>query len=142
MARKMTPYQASAIAINGRAILIEGPTGSGKSSLALALLDRGAQLVGDDSVMLEVSDQRLVAHPHPQTRGLLEVRNLGLIEYPVCDAAPVCLIVKIDEKAERFIDQPQVLKILGQPIPLLRLWPSASLLALKAELALQRFGIA
>ena len=45
-------FQASAVAINGRALLIEGEPGAGKSSLALALIDRGAQLIGDDGVAL------------------------------------------------------------------------------------------
>jgi serine kinase of HPr protein (carbohydrate metabolism regulator) len=137
----MTPHQASVVTIGSRAVMIEGPPGSGKSSLALALIDRGAHLVGDDSVMLELTDNRLIARPHPLTRGLLEVRNLGLIEHPVCDAAPVCLIVRIDEQAERFVDQPQSVKLLGQSIPMLRLWPGGSLLAVKVELALRRFGL-
>ena len=56
----MTPHQATAVEIGGRALLIEGPPGSGKSSLALALIDRGARLIGDDSVMLEVSGRQLL----------------------------------------------------------------------------------
>ncbi|HQA17982.1 MAG TPA: serine kinase, partial [Novosphingobium sp.] len=43
-------HQATCVAIKGRALLIEGPPGSGKSSMALALIDRGAALIGDDGV--------------------------------------------------------------------------------------------
>lgn len=55
----MIPHQATCIAIGGRALLIEGPPGSGKSSLALSLIDRGAMLIGDDSVLLEARHGRL-----------------------------------------------------------------------------------
>jgi serine kinase of HPr protein (carbohydrate metabolism regulator) len=44
------PLQATAVDVSGRAVLIEGRAGYGKSSLALALIDRGARLIGDDSV--------------------------------------------------------------------------------------------
>ncbi len=137
----MKPHQASVVAIAGRAVIIEGPTGSGKSSLALALIDRGAQLIGDDSVLLNVADNVLMVYPHPLTRGLLEVRNLGLIDYPVCESAPVSLIVQIDDQAERFIDSPLTVQLLDQSIPKLRLWPDDYLLALKVELALQQYGL-
>ncbi|WP_210766612.1 HPr kinase/phosphorylase [Caenibius tardaugens] len=58
-------HQATCIAIGGRAILIEGEPGTGKSSLALALIDRGAALVGDDGVQLQAADGLLFAAPHP-----------------------------------------------------------------------------
>ena len=58
-------YQATCVAIGGRAVLIEGEPGSGKSSLALALIDRGAALIGDDGVRLELRGNRLYASPPP-----------------------------------------------------------------------------
>jgi HPr kinase/phosphorylase len=58
-------HQATCIAIANRAVLIEGEPGSGKSSLALVLIDRGAALVGDDGVRLETRAGRLLASPPP-----------------------------------------------------------------------------
>ncbi len=132
--------QSTCVAIGGRAILIEGPPGAGKSSLALALIDRGAVLVGDDSVMLDVACGQLVARPHPATRGLLEVRNLGLLPLAVCDEAPVALVLRLDHEAPRFIDTAQTIVIAGVTVPMIQLWPDSPVLALRAELALSRYG--
>ena len=138
----MQPHQATAVAIGGRALLIEGPPGSGKSSLALALIDRGAVLIGDDSLMLEARDGRLIAHPHPNTRGLLEVRGLGLLTFPVCEAAPAALVLSLDTAAPRFVEAAERTERLGIALPTLGLWPDSPVLALRAELALEHFGLA
>ena len=138
----MIPHQATAVAIGGRALLIEGPPGSGKSSLALALIDRGAKLIGDDGVMLEVSEGQLLAHPHPETRGLLEVRNLGLLRYDVCETAAVALVLTLDREAPRFVEAAESAEHLGIALPMLYLWPDSPVLAIRAELALQKFGLA
>jgi hypothetical protein len=140
----MSPFvhQASCVAIAGRAVLIEGAPGSGKSSLALALIDRGAVLVGDDAVTLQTRDGRLYASPPPNIAGLIEVRNLGLIAFPVAEDIPAVLVVRLDPDAPRFIDAPERTSLGGIGLPLVRLWPDGAVLALKTELALRRFGLA
>lgn len=135
------PLQATGIAIAGRGVLIEGPTGCGKSSLALALIDRGAVLVGDDGVMLEMREGRLWAIPPANIAGLLEVRNVGIITRP-CAPAPVHLVIRLDEDAPRFIERAEVAQVAGQPIPLVRLWPGSPVLHLRAEAALEIYGAA
>lgn len=137
----MIAWQATCVAIGERAILIEGPPGSGKSSLALALIDRGAILIGDDSVLLESVGVRLVARPHPKTSGLLEVRNLGLFEMPVAAQADVALIVMLDPSAERFITEAKSTVREGVAVPIVQLWPDSPVQHLKAEMALRRFGL-
>lgn len=136
----MEAHQAGCVAIGGRALLIEGSSGVGKSSLALALIDRGAVLVGDDGVMIEASGSHLLVHPHPETRGLLEVRNLGIVEMPVCDKAEAALLLRLDEAAPRYVEEPENVVLAGIALPMLRLWPRGPALPLKAELALQKFG--
>ena len=133
-------HQATCVAINGRAVLIEGPPGSGKSSLALTLIDRGAVLVGDDGVTLEPRGGRLYASPPPNIAGLLEVRNLGLLEFPTVGDVPVALVVQLDPAAERFIEAAERVELGGVALPMVRLWPGGEVLALKVELALARFG--
>jgi len=137
----MPAWQATCVAIGGRGLLIEGAPGSGKSSLALALIDRGAQLVGDDSVMLDTRDGRLFASPHARTAGLLEVRNLGLLEFPACPQVPVALALSLDETAPRYPDAIETIQRFGTELPLIRLWPDSPVLHLRAEQALARFGI-
>lgn len=140
-----TVRQATCVVVTGpggpRAVLIEGAPGSGKSSLALALIDRGAQLVGDDGVVLVSAGDHLLARPHPNTRGKLEVRNLGLLDFPVCDEAPVALVLRLDEAAPRFIEAAESIAIAGHDLPFLRLWPDGAALPLKTELALARYGL-
>ena len=134
-------HQATAVAIDGRAVLIEGPPGIGKTSLALALIDRGAALIGDDGVTLEHRDARLLASPPPNTAGLIEVRNLGLLPWPTVSDVPVALILRLDPDAPRFIEVAVQTELAGIAVPLIRLWPDGAVLALKAELALERFGL-
>ena len=134
-------HQATCVAIDGCAVLIEGPPGAGKSSLALALIDRGAVLIGDDGVLLTVRGGRVHAHPHPNTIGLLEVRNVGLVGMPTVGNVPVALVLRLDREAERFVESPAAVVLAGCELPLLRLWPDSPVLALRAELALAQFGL-
>jgi len=137
----MDAHQATCVAIGGRAVLIEGAPGSGKSSLALALIDRGAVLVGDDGVLIEPRGDRLFARPHPNTRGLIEVRNVGLLPFPVCEEAPVALVIVLDPAAPRFVEACESATRSKIELPLLRLSPDGSVQPLKAELALDRYGL-
>lgn len=135
----MTPHLATCVAIGDRGVLIEGASGSGKSTLALALIDRGARLVGDDGVMLTVDDGRLMAHPHPRTQGLLEIRNLGILPFPFCARVRVALVVTLDDGALRFVDEAAAVERTGVRLPSLAIWPGSS--ALKVEHALRVYGL-
>ena len=133
-------HQASAVAIDGRAVLIEGAPGSGKSSLALALIDRGAVLIGDDAVLLEPVDGHVLAHPHPNVTGLIEVRNVGLVTMPVTHAVPVALVLVLDPQAPRHIEAADIVVRAGVALPMVRLWPDSPVLALRARIALDHHG--
>lgn len=137
----MAARQSTCVAIGKRGMLIEGAPGVGKSSLALALIDRGAILVGDDGIILRRQGEALFARPHPNTSGLLEIRNLGLVEMPVCEEARLCLLIRLTSAAPRFIDEPSLANIEGVNLPVVELWPVDASLALKAEIALDRFGL-
>lgn len=134
-------HQATCVAIAGRAVLIEGPPGAGKSSLALALIDRGAVLVGDDGVALERDGAVLMASPVPATAGLLEVRGLGLVTMPVLAGVPVALVIALDRDGPRFIEAPEAVLRHGAALPLIRLWPDSPVLHLRAEMALRTYGL-
>ena len=137
----VTLHQASCVAIGGRGVLIEGPPGSGKSSLALALIDRGAVLVGDDGVSLAARGEQLLASPAPHIAGLLEVRNVGLLPVPAVSDIPVALVLMLDPDAPRFIEQAEAAARAGITLPLVRLWPDSPVLHLRAEAALERYGL-
>ena len=131
----------SCVAIGGRGVLIDGAPASGKSTLALALIDRGATLVGDDGVTLERRGGRVWAAPPPVTAGKLEIRNVGLGDMPVTEA-PLCLVIRLDRDAPRYVEQASVAELLGDHLPELALYPDAAALPLRAEWALRRHGLA
>jgi serine kinase of HPr protein (carbohydrate metabolism regulator) len=133
------PHQASCVSIGGRGVLIEGPPGSGKSSLALALIDRGARLVGDDGVLLEVRGDGLWALPPPNIAGLIEIRNVGLATLPA-EAAPVALVLRLDPAAPRLPEGAEEAVLAGMIVPLIRLWPCTPALPLRAEWGLALHG--
>ncbi|PKB25001.1 Hpr(Ser) kinase/phosphatase [Novosphingobium kunmingense] len=131
----------SAVSCAGRGVLIEGAAGSGKSSLTLALIDRGAMLIGDDGLRIESRGNRLIASPPPKASGLIEVRNVGLLPFPTVDAVPLCLVLTLDPAAPRFVDAAEILEVEGQTLPLIRLWPDSPQIALRAEAALRQWGL-
>lgn len=136
-------HQASAVSIDGRALLIEGPPGSGKSSLALALIDRGAGLIGDDAVTLARAGGQLIASAPPNIAGMLEVRGIGLMRLPLAAPAPVGLILVLGgPQPERLPETPLACRtIAGVAVPELRFDPGPIAPARRAELALQLHGM-
>jgi len=136
--------QASAVVIAGRALLIEGPPGSGKSSLALALIDRGAGLIGDDGVTLERHGEWLIASSPPNIAGLLEVRGVGLARVAVAPPAPVALILALGGPApERLPETPLPHRMIaGVAVPVLAFDPGTIAPAPRAEWAMRVHGLA
>lgn len=93
---------ASAVLVGSRAVLVRGPSGSGKSRLALGLVQAGltgllpfARLVGDDRVHLEALNGRLLVRPAATLTGLLEVRGLGIRRLPYEPVAVLGLVVDL-----------------------------------------------
>ncbi|WAT18807.1 HPr kinase/phosphatase C-terminal domain-containing protein [Aurantiacibacter sp. MUD11] len=130
----------SCVAMRGRALLITGAPGSGKSSLALALLDRGGELIGDDGVTLSQVGELVVATPPPNTEGLIEIRNVGLLEVPTT-RAPVAIVINLTTAAERLPLGHGMAILLGHQVPQVDLYPDTPALPLRAEAALEMHGL-
>ena len=134
-----TLHQASCVLLDGIAILIEGEPGSGKSSLALALIERGAVLIGDDGVLLSLREGKIWASPPPNISGKMEVRNLGLIDLPVCEG-PVGLVLRLSADAPRYIDHPPKIMLLGQQVTVIELFPDTYALPMRAHWAVRKYA--
>jgi serine kinase of HPr protein (carbohydrate metabolism regulator) len=132
---------ASCIAIGGCAVLIEGLSGSGKSDLALRLIDRGAVLVSDDYTIVRRIDDRLIASAPPNITGLIEVRGVGLVPMPAEADVSVALIISISDDVERMPEGPETEVIAGVSIPRYRIAPFESSAPVKVEIMLKLKGL-
>ena len=130
---------ASAVAIDGRGVLILGASGGGKSSLALRLIDRGATLVADDQVELWARDGRLRACALATIHGKLEVWGIGIFDCDVM-AAPIALAIDLDAAPQR-LPAPLTIVIEGIALPVVALAPFDADAPIKVEHALKRFGL-
>lgn len=131
---------ASCIAIEGRAVLIEGASGSGKSDLALRLIDRGAVLVSDDYTIVRRIADALIASAPTNIAGLIEVRGIGLVPMPLETDVPVALIVSIADAVDRMPDDDSSSVIAGIAIPRCQIAPFEASAAIKVELILKLKG--
>lgn len=134
------PVHASCVALDGRAVLLIGASGSGKSDLALRLVDRGWTLVADDYVHLRPAHGRLLASPPDRIAGQMEVRNVGLVSLPFASDIPVCLAVLLDREPER-LPEPGEWRFAGQAVPALPLPAFQPSTALKVEHMLRLHGL-
>jgi len=98
---------ATGVAIGGQAVLLEGVSGTGKSDLALRLIDRGAVLIADDQILLVRQDKRLIARSPGAMRGQIEVRGLGIVTMPHVQDVPVALIVRLGGEPIRMPERRQ-----------------------------------
>ena len=143
MSRRLSSemLHATTVALNGRAVILAGRSGSGKSDLALRLLDRGFLLVSDDQTLVRKSGDWLIASAPPTIKGKLEVRGIGIVEVDQADELPVCLCVELTSEIERLPDEGRVRLILGAKIPLVSIDPLTASAPAKVTLALDRLGL-
>jgi serine kinase of HPr protein (carbohydrate metabolism regulator) len=131
----------STVAMDGRAVLISGPSGSGKSDLALRLIDRGFTLVSDDQTIVRLDGQRLLASPPANIAGKIEIRGIGIVDMPHADGVPVALLVELTSDIQRLPDDSRARPILGVPVPLVAIDALAASAAAKVVMALDRLGL-
>ena len=142
---------ATAIAVDGRAALIIGPSGSGKSDLALRLVmtpfhDGGrtllAHLIADDQVVVQRHADKLIARAPDVIAGRIEVRGLGILPFDHVDGIAIALVADIDpaRPPDRFPEPPLQYNILGLDVPMVRFDALHAAAPAKLVLALLRLG--
>ncbi|WP_417517130.1 HPr kinase/phosphorylase [Minwuia sp.] len=139
------PVHATCIARDGRGLLITGPSGSGKSDLALRMLGRGWLLVADDRTELDRQDGKVLASAPERLAGMIEVRGLGLLRLPadqIVDQAVVTGQIRLLEpggKIER-MPAPVSARVEQVALPELRLDPFQASAPEKVEMFFRTLG--
>jgi serine kinase of HPr protein (carbohydrate metabolism regulator) len=132
---------ATCIVKDGRGVLISGRSGSGKSDLALRLIDRGASLVSDDYTMVRRINGKLVASAPANIAGKIEVRGIGLVDVPAVAEAPVCLMVDLGRDVERMPQANETVMVAGVRVPAVALNALEASASVKVEVALAKLGL-
>jgi HPr kinase/phosphorylase len=134
----MILLHGTAVALDGKGLLLRGPSGSGKSDLALRLIDGGARLVADDQTELHAEGDDVVLRAPAPIAGRLEVRGVGILAVPSIAAAPLRLVVDLvpAEAVER-LPEPRSCVLHGKRFPLLALAPFEAAAAAKLRFAVK-----
>lgn len=114
----MTQIHASAVALNGRGLLILGPSGAGKSTLALQMMAAGAELVADDRTDVMRDGAQVIAGCPPQIAGRVEARGIGILNVVPHGPVPVALVVDLGREEEDRLPQSRSHDVLGVALPL------------------------
>ena len=131
----MQTFHGTIVDIAGQGVLLRGPSASGKSDLALRLIDRGATLVADDRYLLRKSRRGPVAFAPDDLYGLLEVRGVGIVSLPAIKTTLVKLVVDLLPQTDvPRLPENQYEDIQGVLIPKLSLNAFESATPIKIEL--------
>jgi serine kinase of HPr protein (carbohydrate metabolism regulator) len=134
----ITTIHATTIAIGSHAVMLLGLSGTGKSDLAMRLIDRGAMLVSDDQTMLTARAGRLIAAPPETLAGKIEVRGIGIIDIPWRGQIPVALAVRLTERYDRMPSATLREPFAGIDVPTVMLNAFEGSAPIKVERALER----
>jgi serine kinase of HPr protein (carbohydrate metabolism regulator) len=127
---------ATCVELAGAGVLLRGPSGSGKSDLALRLIDGGARLVADDRTIVLRQGGALFATAPEEIAGRLEVRGIGIVTLASASLSRVLLLCELVGAAEiERLPHPGSTELLGVALPCLRLDPFPASAAAKLRLA-------
>ena len=111
---------ATAVAIGGKAVLLRGPPGAGKSDLALRLIDAGAALIADDQAELRRSGNHIFVRAPALIAGLIEIRGLGILRLKIVEEAPLAMCADLLPSTEiERLPERRFEVVLGIAIPLI-----------------------
>lgn len=110
---------ATAVAVDGRGLLITGASGAGKSALAIALIGLGAKLISDDQTQVSREGGVVTLRcPTPALHGVIEARGVGLLRAEAIEAAPLILVVDLDRYESDRLPPRRNVSVLGATIDL------------------------
>jgi len=110
---------ATTVALNGAAVAITGRSGSGKSSLGLALMALGCDLVADDRTIIRRVGDTVEADCPEAIRGLIEARGVGILNARSTGPARLAFVIDLDQDPPERLPQQQEIALLGVTLPLI-----------------------
>ncbi len=133
----MEQVHATCIDLGGKGVLLRGPSGSGKSDLALRLIDGGARLVADDRTDLTLRDDAIIATAPEKLTGKMEVRGLGIVSVDSLPETALALVADLISPTDvERMPEPAKVDLLGLPVALIRLAPFQASAPAKVRAAL------
>ncbi|HYG85231.1 MAG TPA: HPr kinase/phosphatase C-terminal domain-containing protein [Azospirillum sp.] len=132
----MVTIHGTCVLVGGIGVLLRGPSGGGKSDVAVRLIDDGALLVADDRVQVHTDQGRLMATAPAPLAGLIEVRGVGILPVPTAPSAEIRLVVDLvpAEQVER-MPEPETVTLMERAVPRLALSPFDASTPAKLRLA-------
>ncbi len=112
---------ATSVAMEDNGVAIFGDPGSGKSDLALRLIDSGATLISDDITIFSKLEKNINLFGIENTKGLLEVREVGIITVPYIEGIKLKLVVRLTDKLIERIPKKNQINLLGLKFPKLEI---------------------
>ena len=112
---------SSSVVIDDNGVLILGDSGSGKSDLALRLIDNGATLISDDISICRKNSNNIYLYCPPEIKGLLEVREIGIITVPFVERIKLRLVVNLKSNNNERFPKDSCFRILGIKIPIINI---------------------
>jgi HPr kinase/phosphorylase len=137
MSKPPINLHGTAVSIAGEGVLIIGASGSGKSDMALRLIDRGAVLICDDRVIIDSNAGQPALYTAPNIEGLIEIRGLAIVKVPFENGVNLRLVINLESNIPRLTDGPALGDLAGYSIPHLSLAPFEASAAIKVEYALK-----
>tara|TARA_B100000989_G_scaffold236078_1_gene182921 strand:- start:751 stop:1173 length:423 start_codon:yes stop_codon:yes gene_type:complete len=126
----------TSVALEDHGVLIVGHSGSGKSDLALRLIDSGGTLISDDQTVCLKKQNEIFLYSIKEIYGLLEVKGMGIIKVPYVENVKMKIIVSLIKKKPERINPKNKKKILGLNFPYLELDPNEISAVAKIKLKL------
>ena len=112
---------STSVVIDDNGVLILGDSGSGKSDLALRLIDNGATLISDDVSICRKNSNNIYLYCPPEIKGLLEVREIGIITVPFVERIKLRLVVNLKSNNNERFPKDSSFRILGIKIPIINI---------------------
>ena len=131
-------FHSTSVVIEDLGVLIRGQSGSGKSDLALRLIDSGATLISDDLTICKKIGDYLYLYPHSNTKGLLEVREIGIMTVPYVENIKLTLVVELVEEEFERIPGMMSCSILGMKFPKIKIFGKSSSAVAKIKIKLNQ----